>query len=668
MRGRDVDALPALSFVIVALFGIPSALIVKPLGAAGTPADVIAMLLLLWWGFARLTSPETMRSSTPVHAVLGVFAAAMVLTYAHGMLRPITGAETTSADRGLLTLLAWCGLTLAVADGLLSRVTLDAFLRRLVVGGGAVAALGIYQFFTGFDVATVLHIPGLTVNHPFGEAGERSAFRRITATTQHPIEFGIVMSLLLPIALHFAMYATEKRQRRWARLSAGLILVALPMTVARSAMVGLAVVLVMLFFSWTPRQQGYALIVAPIAAVGVKFAVPGLLGTIRQLFLHAGQDPSIVNRLGDYSASGLYIVHNPWLGRGFFTFLPNMYRTLDNQYMGTLIEGGVVGLVALMSVMIGGATVGVRIRRRSRDLATRSLAFSLATSMVAAFITFFTFDALSFPMVTSVLFILLGALGALRHLVPPRVPAPVYRSRSWISRWNDLWKSRRAQRASRGVLAAAMLVIVVAALAMFGRTQPSYGVTGSILLTGGAGTPAAVANPYAGGGRYLGDFPALLARSLTSEPQRAALRAQGYTANYEIAIGSGSLEPGTDVIGTGDVVQIHADASRPEQALGTFNVVVTQFKSRLSEWQEQYKVAPGALIRIQTSFLPTFASVEPPSTHRAQAATLALMLGLWFVIDARLRRRRSLWLAPESRAGGVASESSREPALRGPSR
>jgi hypothetical protein len=56
-------------------------------------------------------------------------------------------------------------------------------------------------------------------------------------------------------------------------------------------------------------------------------------------------------------------------------------------------------------------------RRRTDDASTRDLAQSLAASVMVAMLAFATFDGLSFPMVTNLLFVLVGCCGALRRLV-----------------------------------------------------------------------------------------------------------------------------------------------------------------------------------------------------------------------------------------------------------
>jgi O-antigen ligase len=83
---------------------------------------------------------------------------------------------------------------------------------------------------------------------------------------------------------------------------------------------------------------------------------------------------------------------------------------------------GVFGLASLFFLFVVVLFCARGVRRRSTDQATRDLAQSLAAGVMVAMLSFATFDGLSFPMATNLLFLLVGCAGALRRLV---VEAPV---------------------------------------------------------------------------------------------------------------------------------------------------------------------------------------------------------------------------------------------------
>ena len=78
---RDADGAGISITLLVLLLGVPSALIFAPLGAAGTPADVLAILLLGWWAAGRIMHVAPRAShSRPVHITLFIF---VVVLYLH---------------------------------------------------------------------------------------------------------------------------------------------------------------------------------------------------------------------------------------------------------------------------------------------------------------------------------------------------------------------------------------------------------------------------------------------------------------------------------------------------------------------------------------------------------------------------------------------------------
>jgi len=77
---------------------------------------------------------------------------------------------------------------------------------------------------------------------------------------------------------------------------------------------------------------------------------------------------------------------------------------------------GFVGLIALLAFLLTGMITALRVRLSSTDETVRSLAQALAASVAAAIWSFAVFDAFSFPMAASLLFMVLGCVGALRRV------------------------------------------------------------------------------------------------------------------------------------------------------------------------------------------------------------------------------------------------------------
>ncbi len=144
----------------------------------------------------------------------------------------------------------------------------------------------------------------------------------------------------------------------------------------------------------------------------MKLLVPGLLGTMRSIFLSSGDDASVEGRTNDYGAIGGLLDGHLFTGRGLGTFLPERYFILDNQYLGTLVETGVIGMVALIVLFLVGIGTADSARRRARNPVDAGLGLALAAAIAGIGVSYTMFDALSFSMAAGMTFLLLGLAGA----------------------------------------------------------------------------------------------------------------------------------------------------------------------------------------------------------------------------------------------------------------
>ena len=133
-----------------------------------------------------------------------IFALAVLASFVAGMTRSITELESLSADRGLILIVAFAALIVVASQTIVSYERLDTLLRRAVVLGSVVAAIGIAEFYTGINITNYIRIPGLSPAVNVNSLLDRNGFNRPSSTATQPIEFGVVMAMLLPFALQQA--------------------------------------------------------------------------------------------------------------------------------------------------------------------------------------------------------------------------------------------------------------------------------------------------------------------------------------------------------------------------------------------------------------------------------------------------------------------------------
>lgn len=418
------DAVSILTVYLVLLMLIPAQWIVGPIGAAGTPAALVGLCAAWWWLAARL-NPQWGLDVGPQPARVAILGHGwyMILTYGLMWLRPLTELEVNGAHRSLIALVALSGVALMTADGITTRERLDTLLRRLVVLGAIVAAIGAVQFVTGFDPVGLIRIPGLRMNQQILGVGGRSIFNRPFSTTLHPIELGVVLAMILPLALHFGFLArTREEKRRWWAC-VGLIAMGIPMSVSRSGILGVMVALPVLALAWSWRRRlNFA--AGTVAFTAFTWAViPGLVGTLRGLFTGIEDDPSIQARTERVPRMLELLAERPWFGRGVGTYSIEDYFLLDNQYYVSAIEVGILGVVVILALLFTGIAMGRAVYRRAWDPVDRHLAMALASAVVVVVVSIFTFDAFFYQIFSGLMFVTIGCLGALWRLAAAPEPA-----------------------------------------------------------------------------------------------------------------------------------------------------------------------------------------------------------------------------------------------------
>ncbi|MFF3916949.1 O-antigen ligase family protein [Streptomyces sp. NPDC001852] len=411
--GRRVDATAVLTVYLALAFFIPSNLALPALGGVGTPANVFALLGLLWylatWLGGRILPAPGTRLARLAMCVLGL---AVLAAYVADAMRESSHEEVLGADRGLIGFLVWVSLVVLTSAGVQERGRLDVLMRRMVVMGSVVAAIGFYDFFAATNIADSIHIPGLQTSVAQVSVMDRGAFTRPRATTAQPLEFAGMLAILLPFAIQQALDPVRRdlhALRRWGPVL--LMAGALPLSVSRTSIIGLLLVALVMVPRWKPARRWAAIGLMTASVAVFKVLVPGLIGTITGLFASflSNSDSSTQARTVKYSAIVPYLKERPWFGRGFGTFTPDLYFFTDNQYMLALAEMGALGLVALLLLFVTGIHHGGGIRRLARTESDRELGQAFFASSLVALVISATFDSLSFPMFAGMFFLLLGA-------------------------------------------------------------------------------------------------------------------------------------------------------------------------------------------------------------------------------------------------------------------
>lgn len=378
------------------------------------PYRLLVVVVVTGWFAALLVDPRVTLKPTGLRGPLILLLVAVL-----GSLAVNPGnvsAEQTQVVKSLTFLLSFLLVLMMIVSVVNTRAAVDRILKVLVGSGGIVAVFAIIESRTDFNVFNELGrvIPFLKLEEVPLIPG-RGARLRVFASAQHSIALSAAMVMLVPLAFYLAV---RTRRRLWW-VAGGLMVVAAVATISRTGILMLAVILIV-FAVLRPVDARRALPIALPLLLMMHLAIPGALGSLQAAFAPEGglvaEQESDAGRLGSGRVADLgpaldQAAARPLLGQGYGTRVTDNQQAkaniLDNQWLGTLLETGILGVVAW--VWLFGRTVrrlGRRARSDASDLGL--LMTGLAASITAFAVGLFTYDAYSFIQVTYIMFILVA--------------------------------------------------------------------------------------------------------------------------------------------------------------------------------------------------------------------------------------------------------------------
>ena len=387
---------------------------------------LVLLMLLAGWAFGlfqtlpEILTPEAKRLRAPLLGLLGVAALSLILNAPRGMSEGYLAADV----KGLLLLgvfLATYFLTLKVVG----RDDAERVAALAVVTGVAAACIAIVERFAGFNpvAVTLLTLPGVDRARP-DMVLERGMQLRVMGTGEHPIAFGALMAMLLPLAVYFALSARGARRLAYTGAAAA-IAVAMLLSVSRSALLAGSVAFLVLLAVW-PLQRRRLLSLAMALLLLVTVAAPGLLGTLgktmRPGWIVQQEKASPSSRMEDYPRVAAIVPRQPLFGLGWGAFDAARYFYLDNQVLKTLLEVGIAGLA--LAALFYARVTGMLWRAARESTAPLSLEGALLAAIAAFGVLSLLFDTFGFSQLVYVFFIfaalsvvLVSDAGAVRHAV-----------------------------------------------------------------------------------------------------------------------------------------------------------------------------------------------------------------------------------------------------------
>jgi hypothetical protein len=390
------------------------------------PYRILIAAVLGCWLCGIAADPRVRVRASGLETPIGALLLAMLLSMAVNL--PRVNAAGATVIKNFTFFLSYVLVLYFVVSIVRARRDVDRVIILLVAGGTILAVAALIEWRTSTNLfGWYSHVAPFLHYIDEGIAQTRGNGFRARASAQHPIALSAALVMLLPLAL----YLYQRHRRRIWLLSAGLLTLGALSTGSRTAMIMLMAVLVSFLcirFRDTVRLLPFLL---PMLVV-IQVAMPGTLGTMRSMLnpsylikeqsydqgYSAGRAADLGPALDRWAAK-------PFLGSGFGTTVADPSapkesekQILDNQWLGSLLEIGALGVLALLWLYVRS------VRRLTRLAKGASGADAwLATALAAAIISFaagmLTFDAFAFIQVTFLTFVLL-ALSSVAVRAMPR--------------------------------------------------------------------------------------------------------------------------------------------------------------------------------------------------------------------------------------------------------
>jgi len=292
-----------------------------------------------------------------------------------------------------------------------------------IIGGLAFACIvGALQSFAEVDLRLLFKLPGFHEAAQLGRPSDAtensptlSRFNapRAFSTTGHPGEFSALAAVAVPLAIHFSRFAPT----RWLRLLSLLtVAIALAGLLAANSRTGILVLVAsMLVYIWTfqIRELAFTAIGGGVLAMIGFAAFPKSIDALTKAVTlgAAGEDASVQGRLDDYAAVSEAFSAHPFFGAGFWSAVPaDSDGSLDNQWLTAIYQGGLIGVLAMLVLVVGALVAFVAALRRASTRASRDQVFAMGAVFAGLTTSTFTFDMFRHQQAVMMTFLFFGLL------------------------------------------------------------------------------------------------------------------------------------------------------------------------------------------------------------------------------------------------------------------
>lgn len=429
--GAFIVLLAVIMFIPVRYYSLPI-----PIGFALEPYRLVIVLMVVAAVVALLIDPTFVWRPAAFGWPLGIWVASSLVSIAANVQFISDGGLGSGVAGAVVNDLLMLSVFFVARLMMRNEKVVEAFLMFLVFTAVAVAFFAVIERATQQNVFTKLE-----QFLPLERLGaEQEAYRaggyRSFGSSQHPIALAVMFTMMIPVAVYLSKWARwpfNEINRRIVYYGAVLaLLLGVVTAVSRTAIVTLGVMFLVTLIL-RPKVGGYlALGTIPVLGLGFIF-IPKILTDMIGSFLDpealiASQYTSAgmagAGRLADLEPAMAIVREHPFFGTGVGSRIvvgddKNAF-ILDNQWLGTLMDAGAVGIIGLTVLFLVPIVMLLRYSfQRTSTPQYASLAFSIAILLVGYTVSAYFYDAFGFYQAFMLFWVFL-AIGAWTISEAPR--------------------------------------------------------------------------------------------------------------------------------------------------------------------------------------------------------------------------------------------------------
>jgi O-antigen ligase len=298
---------------------------------------------------------------------------------------------------------------------LLNKRQARALINLLVAMGTLIALHGVYQYIIGVEIPTT-----------WLDSAESGVRTRVFSILASPNVMGSFLVLLIPVTVSQLLSARTRLLRYYYMVCLAPMALSLIFTYSRGAWLAMAgaIVIYGLIYNWR------ILLVLGAAVYAAPKLIPGISSRIGYMLSPAYLLSSArAGRVARWNKAIEKMQSNPLFGEGLgryggavaARYIPSS-NYVDNFYLKTGAESGLIGLAALAWLLFSGVRCALNSYRRLTDPYLKGLAGGLFAGLMGVLLHNGVENIFEVPAMTVYFWLLLGTTAALPHLDGQETP------------------------------------------------------------------------------------------------------------------------------------------------------------------------------------------------------------------------------------------------------